>query len=55
MVDTSALKQSSPHQDTYNTASLQRDIVKRDTPNDSELNNLITTDYSIVGHDRLIG
>ena len=24
-------------------------------PNDSGLNNLITTDYSIVGHDRLIG
>lgn len=37
----------------YNIATLQRDVVKRDTPNDSVLNSLITTDYSIVGHDHL--
>lgn len=53
MMNTSALKQSSPHQNTDNTASLQRDIVKRDTPNDSGLNNLRTADYSIVGYDHL--
>ena len=34
--------------DGHNTTYLQRDIVKRDTPNDSAPNNLITTDYSIV-------
>lgn len=53
MMNTSALKQGSPHQDTYNTASLQRDIAKRDTPNDSGLNNLKTADYLMVGKSHL--
>lgn len=49
MVDTSALKQGSrKFSVTFHTASLQRDIVKRYNPNDSALNNLITTEHVII-------
>lgn len=40
--------------DGHNTAPLQRDIVKCYGLVNSVLNNLITTDYMIVGHDLLI-
>ena len=39
--------------DGHYTDSLQRDVVKRDTPNDSALNNLITTEYVIIGISQL--
>jgi len=39
--------------DGHNASSLQRDVVKCYTPNDSVLNNLITADYMMIGISQL--
>ena len=40
--------------DGHNTDSLQRDIVKCDTPNGIVEKSHLSTEYTIIGHDHLL-